>query len=311
MNEFHGFVEVSHEFLGIRLKSSAICVENSKSTRIRFRILNKLQYEPFLEENERRVSDIVQIYPKEFVFEPSAELVLRLPSCVAPKSCGQMVCLYCSNIWLRNGVKHLKWKPLDSFCFHVNEARTEARIRCKKSGLYTIKITQHPQMTKNLDPYTDCEVELAEYPGIQITFPIGCVARKMPVTLETISTEDLYNLPAPAPVPPRSLSSWLPPQSCNPEDLDTNNMVDITSSPVVLIRPTKFRFTKPVQLTLPLMGDGFEDFFSRENTRLAVLQSKMLDEDTILWKHHYSTPKVTFSLICCVCFVFFFKRGHD
>ena len=288
---------------------------------IRLRILNKLQYEPFLEENERRVSDIIQIYPKEFVFEPSAELVLKLPSCVAPKCCGQMVCLYCSNVWLRNGVKHLKWRPLDSFCFHVNEARTEARIRCMKSGLYTIKITQHPQVTKKLDPYTDCEVELAEYPGIQVKFPAGCVTRKTQITLETICTEDLYNLPAPAPVSPRSLSSWLPPQSCNPEDLDTKNMLDITSSPVVLIRPSKFRFTKPIQLTLPLMGDGFEDFFSRENTRVAVLLSKMLDEDTILWKHHYSTPKVRFSL----CFVFarvfvvfvvvvvvcVLKRGHD
>jgi len=174
----------------------------------------------------------------------------------------------------------------------VNEARTEARICCKKSGLYTIKITQHPQVTKNLDPYTDCEVELAEYPGIQIKFPVGCVTRKTPVTLETISNEDLYNLQAPAPVSPRSLSSWLPPQSCDPEDLDTNNMVDITSSPVVLIRPSKFRFTKPIKLTLPLMGDDFEDFFSRESTRVAVLQSKMLDEDKILWKHHYSTPKI-------------------
>lgn len=255
------------------------------------------------------MSDIIQIYPKEFVFEPSAELVLKLPSCVLSKSCGQMVCLYCSDVWLRNGVKHLKWKPLDSFCFHVNEARTEARICCKKSGLYTIKITQHPQVTKNLDPYTDCEVELAEYPGIQIKFPVGCVTRKTPVTLETISNEDLYNLQAPAPVSPRSLSSWLPPQSCDPEDLDTNNMVDITSSPVVLIRPSKFRFTKPIKLTLPLMGDDFEDFFSRESTRVAVLQSKMLDEDTILWKHHYSTPKVRFSL-CFVWALFFsFNEG--
>jgi len=40
------------------------------------------------------------------------------------------------------------------------------------------------------------------------------------------------------------------------------------------------------------VGDGFEDFFSRENTRVVVLQSKILDEDTILWKHHYSTPKI-------------------
>lgn len=308
-SEFHGFFEASNEFLGIRLKASAICVENSKSSSIRFRILNKLQYEPFLEENERRVSDIIQIYPKEFVFEPSAELVLKLPSCVVSKSRGQMVCLYCSDVWLRNGVKHLKWKPLDSFCFHVNEARTEARICCKKSGLYTIKITQHPQVTKNLDPYTDCEVELAEYPGIQIKFPVGCVTRKTPVTLETISNEDLYNLQAPAPVSPRSLSSWLPPQSCDPEDLDTNNMVDITSSPVVLIRPSKFRFTKPIKLTLPLMGDDFEDFFSRESTRVAVLQSKMLDEDKILWKHHYSTPKVRFSLCFVWAFFFSFNEG--
>ena len=293
-SESCGFVEASHEFLGIKLKTSAICVENSKSTNVKFRILNKLQHEPFLEENERRVSDIIQIYPKEFVFEPSAELVLKLPSCVAPKSCGQLVCLYCSNVWVRNGVKHLKWKPLDSYCFHVNATRTEARIICKKSGLYTIKITQHPQVTKNLDPYTDCEVELAEYPGIQIRFPVGCVARKTPVTLETISTDDLYNLPAPVPVSPRSRSSWLPPQSCDPEDLDTSNLVDITSSPVVLIRPSKYRFTKPIQLTLPLLGDDFEDFFSKENARIAVLQSKVLDEDTVLWKHHYSTPEVRF-----------------
>ena len=249
-----------------------------------------------MEENERRVFDIVQVYPKEFIFDPSAELILKLPSCVAPKSCGQLVCLHCSNTWLRNGVKQLKWKPLDSYCFRVNMNRTEARITCKKSGLYTIKITQNPQLTKNLDPYSECEVELIDYPGIQIKFPEGCVARKTPVTLETICNDDLYNLPTPVPVSSRSLGSWRPPQSCIAEDLDVSNMVDITSSPVVLIRPSRFRFTRPVQLTLPLLGDGFEGFFSRENTRIAVLQSKVLDEETVLWRHHYSTPEVR--LVC-------------
>ena len=247
-----------------------------------------------MEENERRVSDIIQIYPKEFVFEPSAELVLRLPNCVAPKSCGQLVCLYCSNVWVRHGIKHLKWKPLDSFCFRVNAERTEARIICRKSGLYTIKMTQHPQTTKNLDPYTDCEVELKEYPGIQIKFPAGCVSRKTPVTLETICTDELYNLPKPVPTSSKSHSTWIIPQKCDPGDHDESNLVDITSSPVVLVRPSKFRFTKPIQLTLPLLGDGFEDFFSRENARIAVLQSKVLDEDRVLWKHHYSTPEVRF-----------------
>ena len=289
-----GFVEATHEFLGIKLKASSISIENSKSTNIKFRILNSFQFEPFLEENERRVADIVQVYPKEFVFDPSAELVLRLPSSVAPKTSGQLVCLYCNNTLLRHGVKHLKWKPLDSYCFHVNARRTEARIICKRSGLYTIKITQHPQVTKNLDPYTDCEVELTECPAIQIKFPGGCVARKTPVTLETIFSDELYNQPSPVPVSPKSLGSWLPLQSCNSEDVDMSNMVDITSSPIVLIRPSKFHFTRPIQLTLPLLGDGFEDFFARENTRIAVLQSKVLDEETVSWKHHYSTPEVRF-----------------
>lgn len=290
----NGFVEALHELLGVKLKTSIISVDSSKSTSIKFRIINKLQYEPFLEENERRVSDIIQIYPKEFVFEPSAELVLRLPNCVAPKSCGQLVCLYCSNVWVRHGIKHLKWKPLDSFCFRVNVERTEARIICRKSGLYTIKMTQHPQTTKNLDPYTDCEVELKEYPGIQIKFPAGCVSRKTPVTLETICTDELYNLPKPVPTSSKSHSTWIIPQKCDPGDQDESNLVDITSSPVVLVRPSKFRFTKPIQLTLPLLGGGFEDFFSRENARIAVLQSKVLDEDRVLWKHHYSTPEVRF-----------------
>ncbi|XP_022789507.1 uncharacterized protein LOC111329164 [Stylophora pistillata] len=288
----NGFAEASHDFLGVKLKTSVISVHSSKTTSVKFRIINKLQYEPFLEENERRVSDIIQIYPKEFVFEPSAELILRLPNCVAPKSCGQLVCLYCSNVWARHGVKHLKWKPIDSFCFHVNAARTEARIICRKSGLFTIKMTQHPQSTKNLDPYTDCEVELTEYPGIQIKFPAGCVSRKTPVTLETVCTDELYSLSAPAPTSSKSHSTWILPQNCDPRHHDESNLVDVTSSPVVLIRPSKFRFTKPIQLTLPLLGDGFEDFFSRENARVAVLQSKVLDEDLVLWKHHYSTPEI-------------------
>lgn len=293
--ESDGFAEAVHDFLGIKLKISSVSVDgNLKSMNVKFRILNKFQHEPFLKENERRVSDIVQVYPREFVFTPSAELELKLPSCVAPKSCGQLVCLYCSNSWLRHGAKQLKWKPLDSHCFHVNAKRTEARIICKKSGLYTIKITQHPQITKNLGPHTDCEVELTEYPGIQIKFPSGCVARKTPVTLETICTDDLYNQPTPVPVSPKSRGSWLPPQSCNPEDMDMRNMVDITSSPVVLIRPSRHRFTRPIQLTLPLLGDSFEDFFAREDTRIAVLKSKVLDEETVLWKHHYSTPEVRF-----------------
>ena len=293
-SESDGFIEAAHDFLGIKLKVLNLCVENPKSTNIKFRVLNKFQYEPFLEENERRVSDIVQVYPKEFVFHPSAELIIKLPSCVAPKSCGQLVCLYCNNSWLRQGVKQLKWKPLDSYCFHVNANRTEARIICKKTRLYTIKITQNFQVTQNLDPYTGCQVEMTEHPGIQMKFPIGCVARKTPVTLETVCTDDLYNIPTPVPVSPRSCSAWLPPQGCNPEDLDTSNMVDITSSPVVLIRPSRHRFTRPIQLTVPLLGDGFEDFFARENTRIAVLQSKVLDEETVVWKHHYSTPEVNF-----------------
>lgn len=288
----NGFVIAEHEFLGVKLKTSVIAIKNLKSTNVKFRILNKIEYEPFMEESERRVADIVQVFPKEFLFDPSAELVLNLPSCVASKSCGQLVCLYCCNALVRHGVKQLKWKPLDSFSFHVNESRTEAKIICKKSGLYTIKVTQHPQVTKNLDIYTECEVALKEFPGIKIKFPGGCVARKTPVTLEAISNEDLYTVPTPLPASPRSLGSWRPPQRCKLEDLDSTDMVDITSSPVVLIRPSRLRFTRPVQLTLPLLGEDFEDFFSRENTRIAVLQSKVLDEETVLWKHHYSTPEV-------------------
>ena len=291
--ELNGFVIADHEFLGVKLKTSVIAIKNLKSTNIKFRILNKIEYEPFMEESERRVADIVQVFPKEFLFDPSAELVLNLPSCVASKSCGQLVCLYCCNALVRHGVKQLKWKPLDSFSFHVNESRTEAKIICKKSGLYTIKVTQHPQVTKNLDIYTECEVSLKKFPGIKIKFPGGCVARKTPVTLEAISNEDLYTVPTPLPASPRSLGSWRPPQCCKLEDLDSTDMVDITSSPVVLIRPSRLRFTRPVQLTLPLLGEDFEDFFSRGNTRIAVLQSKVLDEETVLWKHHYSTPEVS------------------
>lgn len=309
-SESGGFVEATHEFLGIKLKVSNVSIgqnSKSKSNSIKFRILNKFQNEPFLEENERRVSDIVQIYPKELVFEPSAELVLKLPSSVAPKSCGQLVCLYCSNKWLRHGAKQLKWKPLDSFCFHVNARRTQARVVCKKSGLYTIKITQHPQISNKLDPYTDCEVQLTEYPGIQIKFPSGCVIRPTPVTLEAICTDELYSQPAPVPVSGRSHGPCRPLHSFYPEDMDTSNMVDITSTPVVLIRPSKHRFTKPIQLTLPLLGGNFEDFFARENTRIVVLKSKVLDEETVSWKHHYSTPEVRFlhllkALLRCTIF---------
>ena len=291
--ELNGFVIAEHEFLGVKLKTSNIAIKNLKSTNIKFRILNKIELEPFMEESERRVADIVQVFPKEFLFDPLAELVLKLPSYVASKSCGQLVCVYCSNAVVRHGVKQLKWKPLDSFSFHVNESRTEAKMICKKTGLYTIKVTQHPQVTKNLDIYTECEVALKEFPGIKIKFPGGCVPRKTPVTLEAISNKDLYNVPTALPVSPRSLGFWRPPARCKLEDLDSTNMVDITSSPVVLIRPSRLRFARPVQLTLPLLGEDFEDFFSRENTRIAVLQSKVLDKEIVLWKHHYSTPEVS------------------
>ncbi|XP_068743150.1 uncharacterized protein [Montipora capricornis] len=284
-------MEAVNEFLGIKLKVSRTTSVgyNVAVTNVKLRIINKFQYEPFLEENEKRVSDVVQIYPKKFVFDPPAELVLKLPSCVGPETCGQLVCMYCGNRWLRHGAKHLKWRPMDSQCLHINTTRTEARIMCKRSGLYTIKVTQHRQITKKLTPYSDCELKLTEYQGIQIKFFRGCVAEKMYVTLETISSDQLYSEPTPVAISAsRSCDKWFPLRNFNPDDLNTWNMVDVTSSPVVLIRPSRHHFIRPIQLTIPLLGGAF----TREDTKIVVLMGKVVDLETISWKYHYSTPEV-------------------
>lgn len=289
-----GCMRAGQEFLGVNLKVSQTIGDNFELRNVKIRIINKFQYEPFLEENEKRISDIIQIYPKEFVFDPPAELVIKLPSCVGPKSCGQLVCIYSSNRRVRYGAKYLKWRPLDSHCFVVNLSRTEARIICERSGLYTFKITQQPLVIKKLDAHTNCELELKEYEGIQIKFPTGCVAKKMPVTLQTISSDELYSEPTPVAVvsASKTLDSWLPQSDFHLQDLNTRDMVDVTSSPVVLIRPSRYRFLRPVQLTLTLLGNTFEDFFAREETRILVMTSKVPDQETISWKYHYSTPEV-------------------
>lgn len=289
-----GCMRAGQEFLGVNFKVSQTLERNVELRNVKIRIINKFQYEPFLEENEKRISDIIQIYPKEFVFNPPAELVIKLPSCVGPQSCGQMVCIYCSNRWVRYSAKYLKWRLLDSHCFFVNVSRTEARIICKRSGLYTIKVTQQPQVITKLDPHTDGERELKECKGIQIKFPIGCVAKKMSVTLQTISSDELCSEPTPVALVSgyQTLDSWLPQCDFHLQDLNTRDMVDVTSSPVVLIRPSRYRFLRPVQLTLALLGNTFEDFFAREETRIVVMTSKVPDQETISWKYHYSTPEV-------------------
>ena len=294
---------MSHDFLGISLKVCRDNWSNLKNSTVKLRVLNKAQYEPFLEENERRVYDIIQVYPKDFIFNPAAEITLRLPSCVSPECSGQLVCLYSSNFWVRNGVRHLKWRPVDSECFEVNSVRTEAKLVCKKTGVYTIKLTPHPELTKELNASTTCEVKLSTQPKLQVKFPAGCVTKHTNVTLKVVRIEDLYNSPAAIPVSPttrsRLPSDWL--------DRTNERMIDITSSPVALVRPTRSRFTKPVHLTLPLLGDDFEDFFVREDSRLVVLKSRVLNEEEIEWKHHYSTPEVQCGSIlgclacCCLC----------
>ena len=188
---------------------------------------------------------------------------------------------------MRHALKYPKWRPIDSFDFHVNATRTQATITCRQSGLYTVKTTRHLQVTKNLDQCTACEVEIKDHPRIRMKFPIGSVVRKTRITLQTICVDDLYKLPVAAPVSPRLANAQLV-----PEGLCTSDMMDVTAGPVVLVRPSRFHFARPVHLTLPMLGDQFGDFFAKGNARVAVLRSKVLDAEKMKWQHHYSTPEV-------------------
>ena len=254
---------------------------------------------------------------QEFCFEPAAEAWLRLPSCVSPESSGQLVCLYSSNVWVRNGVRHLKWTAVDSECFQVNPVRTEAKLLLKKTGVYTLKLTPHLELTKHLSPFSAYDVTLTSQPKLHVTFPAGCVAEATDVTLKVLRIEELYNSPCVSPVPhtarariagsdwlaSRAPSSKLAPDWPEPStacaqltpdwpERSSEAHVDITCSPVVLVRPTRCRFTRPVRLTLPLLGCDFDDLFSQGESRLVAIRSRVLNEEELKWKHHYSTPEV-------------------
>lgn len=277
-------------FEGILLrvrKDSAEQLQNVSD--LRFRTNNRPEYEPALDENEHRIGDTIQIYPREFKFSSPALLKVALPSCVKPPQCGQLVCLYSGNPSAKNGDNTLRWKPIDSECFRVNDQRTCATILCKYTGLYCFKVTQYPEVTKVINPEISCLLRLKECSGVELSYPQGCVTRETNVTLKAIYLEELYNVPYESPVSP--IVRLIPSLQVNRENGSVGTL-DVTVSPAVLVRPFKHKFSKPLKLTLPLLAEGFENFFLKENARFVALQSQALDEDRITWKHHYSTPEV-------------------
>ena len=230
------------------------------------------------------------MYPREFKFPSHAGLNITLPSCVNSPHCGQLVCIYSANPSTKKDDVNLRWKPIDSECFQVNKERTSARILCRCSGLYCIKLTQYPEVTKLVDPEVPCSVVVREREGVALDFPRDCVPHETRITLKMICLEDLYNVPSASPVSP--IVRIIPTLQLNGGSRDGNTL-DVTVSPVVLVRPLKCKFSKPLKLTLPLLGGGFDHFFQKENARLVALQSKVLDEVQIVWQHHYSTPEVS------------------
>jgi hypothetical protein len=288
-NEPIGDLNLVHGFLGIKLKVPRESIKNIKQLAVKFRINNKPLYEPFLEGNDHRVYDIIQVCPKEFVFTPPAEMIVRLPSCINQKSAGQVVCMFSNTFAIKNDTRFLQWGRIDSKLFITNPLRTEAKIICKYAGFYTLILTQCPEVTTKISSQNGLTVHLQDYPGIKIAYETRCVDSDTKVTLKVVCLEDLYNSPSASP-------SFNDSHRRLPIQIRQNaseNMLDVTGSPVVLVRPIRTRFRKPVKLSLPLLGDEFNGFFEQESNRLVVLRSKELDDESIVWHHHYSTPEVS------------------
>ncbi|EDO40707.1 predicted protein [Nematostella vectensis] len=279
-------VILEHSFLGIKLKIPRDAVSNVKPLSVKLRVNNNPSFEPSLEGNDLRVYDIIQVWPEEFEFSPPAELQLKLPSCVSKKSAGQVVCMFSNIITVKNGVRHLKWGRMDSRRFVMNDTRTEAKIICKYSGYYTLILTQCPECTTRINPGESFIVKVEGYNGLNIQFVEGCVERETKITLKVVCIEDLYNSPMASPTSPNTRRK-IPIQHRADE-----NTLDVTGSPVVLVRPIHERFGRPVRLSLPLLGSTFEEIFKMDSSRLVVLQSRMLDDETVVWNHHYSTPEI-------------------
>lgn len=287
-NESIGDLNLAHDFLGIRIKVSRESLKNIKPTAVKFRINNKTLYEPFLEGNDHRVYDIIQVYPKDYLFNPPAEMTVRLPSCVNQKTAGQVVCMFSNSFAVKNDVRFLQWGRIDSRLFIMNPLRTEAKIICKYSGFYTLILTQCPEVTSKVSPRQELNVHVQDYPGIKIAYESGCVDKDIKVTLKVVCLEDLYNSPSASPTFNDSRRR-LPIQI---RENANEDMIDVTGSPVVLVRPIRTRFSKPVRLSLPLLGNEFDGFFEKESSRLVVLGSRELEDEAIIWHHHYSTPEV-------------------
>ena len=266
-------------------KTSAQVLQNISA--LRFRVHNKTECEPVLEGSERRFGNIIQIYPREFTFSSAAFLKVTFPSCVKSPECGQLVCMYSGNP--KNEDCSLRWKPIDSECFRVNDGRTCAAILCRHTGLYCFKVTHYPEVTKLINPATSFLLRLRQRSGVELSLPQGCAPREISVTLKVIYLEDLYKVPSESPVSP---IIRLVPSLQEKRDNGDVGTLDVCVSPVVLVIPHKYTFSKPLKLTLPLLGEEFESFFLNENARFVALRSPSFNEDQTMWKHHFSTPEV-------------------
>lgn len=284
----NGDLNLNHSFLGIRLKVPRESLSDIKSNTVKFRINNKPLYEPFLEGNDHRIYDVIQVCPKESSFSPPAEMTLRLPSCVWKKSAGQVICMFGNTYGVKGDMRYLKWGRVSSNLFIVNAQRTEAKVICKYTGFYTLVLTQCPEVTAKISPERGLTVHLHETPGIKVQYEENTVERDTKITVKVVCLEDLYNSPSASPTSVHHRRRF--PIEYRSETND--EMMDVTGSPVVLIRPIRTMFSKPVRLSLPLLGHEFEGFFDKESSRLVVLRSKELDDEAIVWHHHYSTPEV-------------------
>lgn len=283
-----GDLDLNHQFLGIRLRVPRESLDEIKPTAIKFRINNKPLYEPSLEGNDHRIYDVIQVCPKELTFSPPAEMTLRLPSCVRKASAGQVICMFGNAYGVKGDQRFLKWGRMSSDLFIVNNQRTEARVICKLTGFYTLVLTQCPEVTAKISPERGLTVHLHEMPGIKVQYDENTVEKESKITVKVVCLEDLYNSPSASPTSMTHRRRF--PIEYRSETND--GMIDVTGSPVVLIRPIRTRFSKPVKLSLPLLGHEFDGFFDKESSRLVVLRSRELDDDSIVWYHHYSTPEV-------------------
>lgn len=284
----NGDLSLNHGFLGIKFRVPRESLGDVNPSTIKFRINNKPLYEPSLEGNDHRVYDVIQVFPKEFAFSPPAEMTLRLPSCVHKKSAGQVICMFGNSYGMKNDTRYLKWGRLSSNLLIVNNQRTEAKVICLFAGFYTIVLTQCPEVTAKICPERGSAFNLQEISGIRLSYGENTVETDTKITVKVVRLEDLYNSPSASPMSLNHRRRF-PIEYRN----ETNDeMMDVTGSPVILIRPIRTRFCKPVKLSLPLLGDAFEGFFDKETSRLVVLRSRELDDDAIVWYHHYSTPEV-------------------